>query len=405
LVANIIITLLKNENNLVVDFVLHHVALGFDKIIMFDDMSTAPVSELISNLPEKIRNKVECHRLASEFYEWANNPDPSYFDEKTFDQFKDSKQMYLCNLALARFAEPTDWVAFTDVDEFLWLGEYGSIAQFRGALEKHGFAAVILTMLMYGHGYHLVPPSDNNICAFIWRASNFFNHGKFFAHVGAIRSVDTVHFPTLYSPRLLCDVNFKYRENMNDYHRPKPPNMNVPHLKHFIVQDVFSCFRRRIRPRISQRTPMSANDDSWLSRIDITKWSSMTVDAELAASLILTRVRAEMDVTSHARALTTALEHVPVVARTGSVLDFDYLRMMMKADQSEGDAEILFRYFTQNDPDPSMLCFARLPDDFDAKEYLSLHTDLRAANLTKRELEQHYLNYGRRERRKFKLGQ
>src|SRR5689334_24582370 len=110
--ANVIFTLLKDEDNLVIDFVVHHLAIVFDRIIIFDDLSAIPVSDLISTMPEKIRAKVICHRLRSDYYDWATDPDVPYMDESLFTQFRHSKQMYFCSLVLVHHVAPTDWVAF-----------------------------------------------------------------------------------------------------------------------------------------------------------------------------------------------------------------------------------------------------------------------------------------------------
>ena len=81
-----------------------------------------------------------------------------------------------------------------------------SISNFRMLVEQSGFAAVLFPMLMYGHGFHTTPPTDNNICAFLWRAETFYGHGKFYARASAINVVKDVHFPTLHQQSLLCDT-------------------------------------------------------------------------------------------------------------------------------------------------------------------------------------------------------
>jgi hypothetical protein len=399
--ANVIITLMKDEDNLVVDFVLHHLAIGFDKIVVFDDMSVTPVSAFLSGLPNDIREKVHCYRLSTDFYSWKGIDDEEFFDNALFAKFPASKQWYFYNLGLARFVEPTDWVAFIDADEFVWLGEYDSIGQLRAALQSLGFSAVIFPMLMYGHGCHIVPPADNNICAFLWRAANFYGHGKFFAQSGAIRLVDNVHFPTLYSSGLICGTNLCAREKEFEPGTSPIADLHIPHIKHYIIQDVVTCFRRRLRGRISQTVPVSPTTPAWLDRIDMLRWTSFVADPIMAAAIILTRLRAGLEIAGHARALSSSLDSLPQTERMGSGIDFSFLRTMLEAQQSDSDGALLFRYFRQTEPDIAMLRFMTLPDSFDAHRYKALYRDLTSLNLSVRELEQHYLNYGQKEGRAF----
>ena len=110
-----------------------------------------------------------------------------------------------------------------------------------------------------------------------------------------------------------------------------------------------------------------------------------------------------MPVCAHARAFTAALHMIPQVKNTGTRIDFGHLRSKMMADASETDGEVLFRYFSQDAPDHAFLRFEALPSDFVAEDYQSLYRDLTALALNPQQLAAHYLTYGRKEGRAYRL--
>ncbi len=338
--ANVIATMLKDEDNLLEDFVIHHVDLGFDRIIFFDDGSAIPVETALSGLPEHYRGKTQCLRIGADFYNWREEQDPAYYDEDLYKVWRRSKQMYFANLALRRYIAPTDWVAFTDVDEFLCLGPFPDIGAYREEIQRRGYQAAILTMLLYGHGYNLFPPQQNNICSFIWRADNFFGHGKFFAQAGALERVKSPHFPTLLNPALVCDRNFNPRTEEYDWNRPKNPDFNsIPHLKHYTVLDAYTCFRRRIRARVSAIEPVAPTDGAWTARMNLLWSTTLETDITLAASLIDARAKAGLPVGCPCLpGLATALETTNHVRGTGPNIDYNYLREQMGLEPSVSDA-------------------------------------------------------------------
>jgi hypothetical protein len=399
--ANVIVAIAKDEDNLIVDFVVHHLAVGFDRVIIFDDASRNEIGTTMAALPTGLRDRVTCYRLETGLETWKANPPVEFFDEELFKALHHSKQMYLYNFTLRQILLPTDWVAFIDIDEFMWFGKYQTVSKFRSELEIFGFSAAIFDMLLYGHSFNIVPPNPNNICAFVWRAASYYGHGKIFAKAGAVKAISTPHYPQLHSPGLLADVNFKVRDTETGRgERRTSENYDRPHLKHFIIQDVVTCCRRRIRSRISSSAPMSATNRSWLDRIGMMETTSVEIDEELAVSILAARARQGLGIVDHLKALTNALERVEIDSPTGGALDFDFLRASVAADVSATNGQVLFDYFTSEDQDTSFLHFLRPPDGFEPQRYRMLNRDL--ANFSNWKLVDHFLRYGRAEGRVWK---
>ncbi|MDR3572395.1 MAG: glycosyltransferase family 2 protein [Anaerolineaceae bacterium] len=397
--ANLIITTMKDEDNLVVDFIVHHLGIGFDKIIIFDDFSKTPIGDYISILPDELRKKVECYRLPEHFFYQNEPPFGELYDDKVYARFSKNKQMYLCNFAMKHFCKPTDWVALTDVDEFISIPTQRTIGVLRQEIERRGYSAISLTMLVYGHSFNLVAPKDNNLCAFIWRAQKYSFHGKFFAHIGALSDVSSPHYPPMHAVGLFCNGRFEQCERENCFDTAQKQDFKMPHLKHYMILDVYSCLSRRMRAPLD-RGPYRPDEGAWVNRIEMFRWSSSVVDATLATSVLNARVRAGLDITAHARALSNALELVQNYEDTSGTLDFDFIRSELNRSSDESDGALLFRVFSQNPPDSSLLRFFTLPNDFEVETYRAMNPAL--SSLSKYDLKKHFLNYGRFEGRPYK---
>jgi hypothetical protein len=58
----ILSTNVKDENN-ILEFILYHLMIGFDKIFIIDHLSKEPVKDIINKLPDKYKNKIEIFRF------------------------------------------------------------------------------------------------------------------------------------------------------------------------------------------------------------------------------------------------------------------------------------------------------------------------------------------------------
>ena len=397
-----VVILVKDEDDFIVDCIVHHLALGFDGIIVFDDLSDVPVATLVAALPEAVASRVTCHRFQLDFYRWhGHNIDP-LFDAELYSRFASTKQMYVYNYALAHCLDATDWCAFVDADEFIWLGEQTTLAAFRRSIQDRGYSAVVFDMLLYGHSFRVLPEQPRNVASFLWCDEEYHGHGKFYAHVGAIREIRDAHFPTLGSAGLVADALGQVRTVPSKPNvRRHATNAHVPHLKHFIIQDIYTCFRRRVRPRISSAHPMSHRNRSWIDRAGMLERTSRAVDFDLAISLLRDRKNLGLDITQHAGVFSQSLSDIPLADRLSAELDYGFLRDMMRPDTEIDDLELLFAFFSMPNPDRTWLRLRQLPPDFDPATYCALNPDL--VVFSTRGLIKHYLHHGRDEGRRYKV--
>jgi len=95
--SKVIVTIARDENLYINEWVRHHIDLGFDQIFVYDNYSDPPLQNEIDKLPDEYRRKV-----IVEMQEIMENPQVDAYGK-----------------GLNHYMESADWIAFIDVDEFI----------------------------------------------------------------------------------------------------------------------------------------------------------------------------------------------------------------------------------------------------------------------------------------------
>jgi hypothetical protein len=119
----------KNEQKIIADWVNHYLYLGFDKIVIYDNMSEPSIKETLTS-KNITSNKVEV-----------------YIDNIVDLKNKKQSDIYA---DMVMNCKDYDWFLFCDTDEFLWLKE-GTI---KDHLSKYSedTCSVVVNWLTYGMG-------------------------------------------------------------------------------------------------------------------------------------------------------------------------------------------------------------------------------------------------------------
>ena len=115
----------KDEDKIIVDWVRHYVKLGFDRIIIYDNLSQNPIKKILDKKNLLITNKI---KVFIDDIPYSNQP---IIYQKAIDRNKD-----------------LDWLLLCDADEFLWIKD-GNIKDF---LSKYhdDVCTVLINWLVYG---------------------------------------------------------------------------------------------------------------------------------------------------------------------------------------------------------------------------------------------------------------
>ena len=119
----------KNEQKIITDWVNHYLYLGFDKIVIYDNLSCPSIKETLAS-KNITSDKVEV-----------------YIDD-IIDLKNQSQTDIYANMIMK--CKDYDWFLFCDADEFLWLKE-GTIHEFLSKFSDDT-CSVVINWLTYGMG-------------------------------------------------------------------------------------------------------------------------------------------------------------------------------------------------------------------------------------------------------------
>ena len=160
----------RDEPNLA-EWICHHLLLGFDKIVVFDNKSIVPLSRLGT-----FGNRVAYIHVEEE----------GAIKLKLMNRAKD--------IAISRRAS---WLLYLDADEFLCLARYPNV---KSMLFTFNFAnSISINWLMFGTSGHVNQPSGLLMDNFLKSDALINPHVKTFVRPSAIRRIVNPHYYILWN--------------------------------------------------------------------------------------------------------------------------------------------------------------------------------------------------------------
>ena len=143
--------IVKNEEDCIVEWLLHYHHIGFDQVIVYDNGSSDRTAALVNDCAAKI----DCRCI-----NWT----PKSSLDPQVDAYNDCVQ---------RFGSSTDWLAFYDIDEFLISAD--GLLNFKDLLERFYYASSIgLNWVMFGSNFKEDKGEELVMEAFTARAPMLF---------------------------------------------------------------------------------------------------------------------------------------------------------------------------------------------------------------------------------------
>jgi hypothetical protein len=208
------------------EWVMHHLLLKIDYIIVFDHKSKIPVK----NELEKISKRVKVLN--------ANHVNTNV-------------KIYLMNLA-AKIAKQNnfDWMIYLDADEFIILNEqYNNIHALLSRYEQRA-DSVAINWLMFGSNFKKKDP-DGLILENYTRSEELLNqHVKSFVKPREIISAINPHYYNIKNKNRYYALNNVMLKNQFCFNDCKLPYNNVPaYIAHYVNQSEESYVKRKSLPR------------------------------------------------------------------------------------------------------------------------------------------------------------
>ncbi len=202
----------KDEQN-VLEWVDYHLAVGFDQVIIFDDLSTTPVSSIV--YPRFSNDQCKVLR-------------PGVVTSK-------KRKHFLFLQEIRTF----DYALDLDMDEYLYPGDHLTVQGLINAYQP--FDMIKLHFLMYGNNGYKKRIEDGCLDIFT-KSHDYLNRtGKAIGKVCSIKGKTSVHHWDLKSRSVVKNIG-DIEKKINDN-----PSQLPPCVAHYAVQDTYNFVRRRIR--------------------------------------------------------------------------------------------------------------------------------------------------------------
>jgi hypothetical protein len=201
-------TIIKNESAYLKEWIEHHLALGFDRIVLYDNGSTPSLYDDV------------------ELWKSLKPSDQSKVIVKIWTEDHAQRQCY------THHAQTTDaeWTAYIDADEFIMLRNHATIREFLATFGA-GIGAVCLHWILYGANGHVEKPEGGVIESYTKPCSNPVS--DLYKTIARSRLVN--HFTDPHSCRLVAGLT------VNDDGRsvdPKNPSFAHAWINHYYTKSL-----------------------------------------------------------------------------------------------------------------------------------------------------------------------
>lgn len=281
-----IIACAKNEDNIIVDWILHNFSIGIDYIYLIDDNSTICIFDI---LKEDIRTKhllnritiyrveyqeeylIEELKLENDYLKTEENQLKSKNSFKSFGikrisffstlelkindlEFYESKQVYLYNLIYNKVKTNSKWFYVCDVDEFLMLKTMSLIDYLN---TNDNYNCIYIPWIMFGNSYHIkYPKNEKSIVEnFHLCDSVYMNLGKsIFKRTNKVRIHLTIPTIPTFSENYATNATIQYNSyvlNLTHIHKHKSifTDSSEIHINHYHSLDLETTFTRKLFTR------------------------------------------------------------------------------------------------------------------------------------------------------------
>ena len=216
----ILFTNARDEPN-IAEWIAHHLLLGFDKIVVFDNLSSPPISSLVkNNFNQRLR---------------INN----YNDSGNI-------KLKLMKKALEMATEENhSWMLYLDADEFLNLNKFTNVKHFLEYFKEAD--SIGINWLMFGSSGHKTQPKGLITENFIRSEVRLDKHVKSFVRPSSVVKVVNPHYYIITNKNRYYSGNGTRMEMGPFNNQPLPFIKAHAYIAHFYTQSEEEHLRRKSR--------------------------------------------------------------------------------------------------------------------------------------------------------------
>ena len=219
----LICTIAKNENKYIKEFIEHYKKLKINKIIIYDnnDINGEHVEDIL-------KNEIDNNFIKIINFRGLQQP-----------------QFIALNECYENYKNDSDWIAFFDIDEFLYIKKYTNILNFLSLSIFKKCQSIIINWKYYGDNNNLYYEPKPLRERFIkeYNIENIKSNCYFYSAAKSIirggLKLIWGHFPHYTNNTVNCRANGKIFKNYFS-----PPQYSVAYIKHYITKSTEEFIER-----------------------------------------------------------------------------------------------------------------------------------------------------------------
>ena len=375
-------TLLRDEDHIILEWIIHHLLIGFEHIYIFDDLSKNDLKKMISELPLPFRNQVSVYKITTDFNDFSTFTQSQWFDIEIYNRLRQkSKQQYFMNYFLEYFKNEVDWCFFGDCDEFFWLQDGYSFDKMLSDLND--FHVIYFPWVMYGSSYHIEQPNGLIIDNFRYHSPSYHLFGKALGKMSILHNITCIH------DLQVMEKNY-FRFNSSS------PIFEYPiHLNHYQINSVKTFLRRKLRYEIGWQGLQRRSPQEIISTIisfNEIYDTSMQKYVEPIKKILYHNKKYSLNIIEPIKWKNTNLVNSYILCNDNELVKINEINEYQDIQDLIDSKNLLYKNISDI-----------IPNDFDPIIYKNINPDL--YHLSEQELINHYINYGMEEERIYKENQ
>jgi hypothetical protein len=229
-------TIVKNDNLLLLEWILYHFGIGIQHFYIFDDMSTCSVDNFLEkHLSSEIYKRVSVFTIKNDVYE-------EFKHSEMFDKYKSNKQLYIIDYFVMTNKHVSDLCLFCDVDEFIEITNSNKKNDIYSTLTElvdfEKYDGIYLNYIQYGTSFNVKSQNTLVTETYTYCNNKYDDLGKSICKLNKCNQVVNAHIIFDKTERL-----FKFDSTQELFTLPI-------HINHYVARSVKDYISKKIMSEI-----------------------------------------------------------------------------------------------------------------------------------------------------------
>lgn len=226
-------TIVKNEENNIIEWIKYNLSIGIEHIYIYDDMSQI-------NLKSYLKTKLDDFEFKSlTIYRINNDVFSEYVDNDLFKKYFSNKQEYIINYFIKNNPGISQFCLFCDIDEYIeFFGNYKNIYEVIKSFTEFKYDGIYLYSIFYGTSYNIVSQKNTSVFDTYNRCGTRYEElGKSIIKLNSFNSNDFINVHTI-------------KNNLHKFNLDSKLFDLPIHINHYVTKSVFEFLSKKLKEEI-----------------------------------------------------------------------------------------------------------------------------------------------------------